>query len=448
MFDNLSKKAAVLSLSAALLFSAVLTPYADPASEEEPEEVEVEEVEEASAVEEDGYPSIRGEMGITIDVDTGEILYAKSIDQRAYPASTSKIITALLFSENRSKDDLLSYTESAHQQPSYSLHTDYGPISLDYQLTGKSAMEALMIYSANDVAYMIADDVGGDADTFVGMINERFSEMGLENTNFTNANGLHDENHYTTAYDLSVVTREALSDPWVEEVLSTDSVIIPTPRGTLPWDNPNQKVSTEDKVLMKTGYTPAGGRSLVAIYERDGRRIAGVVLNSEFDFEDTVVFNDMDRIMDWSFEAAEKTPYFEAGETIETLELEYRPLRFFGPVHTAEVPVTISEDVLYYENGLNREEIRVEVAINEVSAFSLAPDKPVGTAVISQRETTEEYKVYTTLTQGDILRNHMGLYIGTGVGALAGLLAIAGLLLLMVRFNQRVRNKRRRYPRF
>ena len=444
MFDHLSKKTLVFTLSAAIMLSSTLGIYADPENEDS-EETETEAV---TAIDEEGFPIIRGEMGITLDVDTGEILYAKNIDAKAYPASTSKIITALLFSENSNREDTLAYTESALAQPSYALHTDYGPISLGYEMTGRSAMEALLIYSANDVAYMVADHVAGDSESFIEMINDRFHDLGLENTNFTNANGTHNENHYTTAYELSVITREAFQDPWIEEVLSKESVVIPTPRGTLPWDNASRKVANGDPVLLKTGYTPAAGRCLVAVYERDGRQIVGIVLNSEFNFEDTVVFEDMDRIMDWSFDKAERTPYFKAGDTIDTIEVEYRPLRFFGPVHTAEIPVRIQEDVLYYENDVNKEEFQIDVEMNGITAFSLDPEKPVGTAVISQREAAESYAVYPEISRRDILGNHIGLYIGTGVGGLVGLVALAGLIGLFIRFNRSLRKKRNKYPRF
>ena len=446
MSFHLWKKTVVLALSATLMLTAATGVHADPG--DEAEEGESAETEEVAILDEEGFPIIQGEMGVTIDVETGEILYAKNIDQEAYPASTSKIITGLLLAENSDRDDVLSYTEHALAQPSYSLHTDYGPIPLGYEMTGRSVMEALLIYSANDVAAMVGDHVAGDAESFVAMINRRFDEMGLENTNFTNASGTHDEKHYTTAYELSVITREAFSNPWIREVLSTDNVVIPTPRGTLPWENARRKVANGDTVYLKTGYTPAAGRCLVALYERDGREMVGIVLNSEFNHEDTVVFEDMDRIMDWSFDKATRTPYFEAGDQVDTLEVEYRPLRFFGPVHTAEIPVYIQEDVHYFENEVNTDEIRVDVELEEISPLSLDPEEPVGTANIQQRETEAGFPVYTEISRGDILSNHIGLYIGTGVGGLVGLVALAGMVGFILRFKRKLGKKRRKYPRF
>ena len=445
MFDHLWKKTLVFTLSAALFLTSTLGVYADPENEPSEEDPETEEV---TIIGEDGFPIIRGEMGITIDVATGEILFAKNIDEKAYPASTTKIITALLFSENSSPEDTVPYTESALAQPSYSLHRDYGPIPLGYEMTGQAAMEALLIYSANDVANMVGDHVAGDSESFVQMINDRFHDLGLENTNFTNPNGIHNDNHYTTAYELSVITREAFQDPWVREVLLKDRVVIPTPRGTLPWNNANQKVQNGDPVLLKTGYTPVAGRCLVAIYQRDGRQIVGIVLNSEFNFEDTIVFEDMDRIMDWSFDAAERTTYFEAGDIIHTLEVEYQPLRFFGPVHTAEVPLSIREEVMYFENEVNTEEITLDLEIEEVSALSLDTEESVGTALIQQRETSQRVTLYPELSRGDLLGNHMGLYIGAGVAGLVGLVILIGLVGVLIRFNRRLRKKRQRYPRF
>lgn len=375
-------------------------------------------------------PDIFGEMAITIDVDTGEIIYAKNIDQKGYPASTTKIITALLFAENANINDTLVYTESAKAQPSYSLNTDYGPLQIGYEMSADMAMKALLIYSANDIAYMIADTVAGDADSFMAMVNQRFQQLGLRNTHFTTANGTHDVNHYTTAYEMSVITREAFKNPWVINVLSQAEAIIEVPRGTIPVSNSNQKLTNNGLILSKTGYTRDAGRCLVSIYERDGRRIVGVVLNSQFDAEDTIVFQDMDLIMDWSFEKAKKMTYLEPSAYTHTVSLTYKPIRFLKNENTIELPIHLHDSVSYYPNTVNNAEISYSIAMFDYDAYSLSKDTPIGEIIITQREHTQKLSLYPGMDTDDIKALHKTLYMGLTIGAIIG-----GILLIIILFS-------------
>lgn len=158
-------------------------------------------------------PRISGKSAIVIDAKTGEIIYAKDIDASPmYPASTTKLLTALLLAEHKQPNDLLTYTQNAANQPEYSLYNLVGrsKIRVGDTMTADNVMKALLLFSANDSAYMIADNIAGSPAEFANMMNEKIKSLGLKHTHFITPNGLDNgiDNHYTSAYDLSVITRE------------------------------------------------------------------------------------------------------------------------------------------------------------------------------------------------------------------------------------------------
>jgi D-alanyl-D-alanine carboxypeptidase len=140
---------------------------------------------------ENSMPKIEGKAGIVMDMDTGEIIYANNIDSKQYPASTTKLLTGLLFAESKTKTDIIPYTQSASIQPEYSLGKTLarGKMKVGDTMSGQDVMDALLIYSANDSAYMVADSVSGDADKFADLMNDRIKKLGLKNTHFIIPNG-------------------------------------------------------------------------------------------------------------------------------------------------------------------------------------------------------------------------------------------------------------------
>lgn len=294
-------------------------------------------------------PSIYGKAAITIDVDTKEIIYAKSIDSTMYPASTTKLLTALLLAEKFNKGDALNYTPSAKTQPEYSLNVNLHSIDVGETMSAEDVMDGLLLYSGNDIAYMIADNVSGSSKAFSDAMNNKIKSLGLKNTNFITPNGLHDNNHYTTAYDLTVIGREAFKNPWVKESSGKKTSTIKTSKGTtFIIENRNKQLGSIGNIGGKTGYTSKAGRCLVAMFERDGRKIIGVVLNSVYDAEDSFVFSDMEKIINWSFDA-KKSPLHSKDTSMGKEKLSYKPLLFFGPTKEIEVPLTLKEDISYYE---------------------------------------------------------------------------------------------------
>lgn len=387
-------------------------------------------------------PNIYAKAAITIDVKTGEIIYTKDIDKKMYPASTTKLLTALLLAENKKKDDAIPYTAEAKKQPEYSLNKNIHPVDLNETMKANDVMDGLLLFSGNDVAYMISDSVAGNSKNFENMMNNKIKELHLKNTHFVTPNGLHNDNHYTTPYDLSVIGRTALKNQWVYNSSHKKDSIVSTSKGTkMPIKNRNKLLGEDGCIAGKTGFTNAAGRCLVALFERNGRQLLGVVMGSVYDAQDSFVFNDMKKIIDWSYNTKPSCLY-KKGSTLNTKKITYKPLGFVGPSKTIEVPLMLQEDVLYYKNDINDREIKKSFNIENTSFNALCGKKSIGTLTIQERETKKTYSLYSSLSSKQIFKYNMPFYIAIII-ALIVIVAIAFLLFKLKHNLKRKRNKKK-----
>lgn len=402
-------------------------------------------------------PNLSAKTAISIDADTGEIIYASKADQKMYPASTTKLLTALLLTEHYKKTDELSYSESAKAQPEYSFDKNIKPLKVGQKMTAENVLNALLVYSANDMAYVIADNVAGSKDNFAKLMNDEIAKLNLHNTHFVTPNGLHDSNHYTTAYDLSVIGKAALSNPWIQHTVSLKQVTVETTDGTkgdVTNRNkiifPDQKVYDPTCIGGKTGYTIPAGKCLVALFERNGRKILGVVMNSVYDKDDTFVFEDMLKLVNWSFDAkksllTDKEMTYKAGTVVKTITLSYRPLVFIGPVKNITVPLVLQQDVSYYKNEINDVEHSINYQLTSIDPWKLDKNASVGKLALKERNSSFQYKLYPTVTKHDLVTQNLILYAGLGAGAIAALFILFVISVVIIRSKNR--KKRSRYYR-
>ncbi|MDT8718744.1 D-alanyl-D-alanine carboxypeptidase [Clostridium sp. 19966] len=380
-------------------------------------------------------PKIVGKAAITLDVQTGEIIYANNIDEKRYPASVTKLMTALLFAQNKKKTDKIPYTEDAKKQPAFALSTDvFRNIKIGDTLSADDTMKALLMFSANDSAYMIADAVGGSSDNFIKMMNDEAAKLSMKNTHFVTANGLDDSttDHLTTAYDLTILARAAYNQPWVKEVMGTKNSKITLSNGlTAAVDNRNKLLGVDGNVGGKTGNTTKAGRCLVSIYNRNNRLMVGVVMGSVWDKDDTQVFNDMQKIIDWSY-SAKRTVYTTKNTQVKVEKLQYKPLKFIGPTKTIDMPMIIHDDASYYANDVNKKELTANIKTDSIDPWNLSANTEVGKYQLKGRESLNEYSLYTTITSKDIYAQNRGLYTAVGVGTVA-VLAIVVALIVFIR---------------
>lgn len=245
-------------------------------------------------------PTIGAEGAILVEAKTGAILYAKNADERLYPASTTKIMTGLLAYENAELDEDVTFSyEAVHSvaRGDSNIGMDAGEI-----IPMNKALEGMMILSANEVANAIAEHVGGTMDGFVNMMNEKAAEIGCTNTHFTNPNGLHDAEHYTTCRDLALIAKYYFSYEYLASLSrepSCEFVATPTQKDSFKLNTKNmlvkgKKYEYEYLVGSKTGYTSDARQTLVSAAKKDGMELICVIMKEEspYQFEDTVaLFN-------------------------------------------------------------------------------------------------------------------------------------------------------------
>lgn len=236
-------------------------------------------------------------QAILIDGDKGKVLYEKCADERAYPASTTKIMTALIVLETLEKND--SPMEQKVRVPACAEGVEGSSLYLKdgEEISIEDLLYGLMLVSGNDAAVALAEIIGGSQENFVKMMNEKAKELGCRNTHFVNPNGLFDEDHYTTARDMAVISMEAMKDPAFRKiVLATSWKADREESSYVTFPNKNKTVyEYQGGNGIKIGYTTDSGRTLVASSERDGKTMICVVMSAP-DW-----FNDAYRLMDHGY---------------------------------------------------------------------------------------------------------------------------------------------------
>jgi D-alanyl-D-alanine carboxypeptidase len=385
-------------------------------------------------------PELIGKAAISVDMDTNEIIYTKNIDNKMYPASITKLITALLLAENKKSTDVLNYTKNAKDQPPYSYNLNVHPVAIGDTMSADNVMDGLLLYSGNDIAYMIADNVGGNPTDFAKMMNDKAAKLGMTNSHFITPNGLDDVNdqHYTTSYDLTLLGRAAYKNDWVKKSMGKKTSVIKSANGPeATVENRNKLLGVAGNVGGKTGYTTKAGRCLVSVYERNGRHIIGVVMNSEYNLpQDTKVFEDMTKLIDFSY-AAKKEVLHKKDTTIKTISVPYKVIPFIGPEKTVNIPLESKEDVTFYKNDIKP---ITSVKADSINPWKLDKDTSVGTLDLKQKDSTVIYKLYPMISKSTLIKDNIIIY-----GALAIVLIL--LLVLIVYLITSIKGRKNRRGR-
>jgi len=253
-------------------------------------------------------PVLESGAAVVIEADTGMVLYDKNMNMRCFPASITKILTAILGIENSSLHDMVYFSEeNIAAVPRDSSHIAINP---GEELSMENCLYGLLLASANECANAIAEHISGSVSEFVDLMNERAKELGAINTHFSNANGLPDDNHYTTCYDMAMISRAAVSNETYCRINGVTSYMIP-PTNLQPESRP---VNSLHRLLMsgpshyegcfggKTGYTSVAGSTLVTFAERDGMTLICVVMQSD----STIVFTETAALLDYGFQYFKK----------------------------------------------------------------------------------------------------------------------------------------------
>lgn len=229
-------------------------------------------------------PSVSAEAAILVNASDGSVYFEKNADHPMGPASTTKLMTALVAAEQTDPNKAVTVAPEAVGIEGSSIY-----LIAEEKLTMRELLYALLLSSANDAAIAIAIEVAGSTEEFVRQMNARAAELGLHSTQFCNPHGLYDEEHYTTARELSVIASAVLKHPLLREIVSTYKTTIShngTPDKRLLVNHNKLLRTYEGAIGMKTGFTKKTGRTLVSAAEQNGLELIAVTLNAPDDWRD------------------------------------------------------------------------------------------------------------------------------------------------------------------
>lgn len=252
---------------------------------------------------------------IIVDAESGKVLWQKDPDTSRFPASTTKIMTAMLLLEHCTPDDIITAPPDIDKVTDASMHLKPGE-----KITAGDMLYALMLRSANDGCVAVAVHIAGSVPKFVEMMNQRAKELGCTNTHFDNPNGLNDDKHTTTAHDLAIIARAAMRYPAFATAVRTYRHVIKRD----PKISKDTLMINHDKYLMKdvtadgikTGWTIPAGRCFVGSATRNGYRIITVVLKSK-DWQ-----KDHAAMLNWAFAEHQREYAFKPNQLLGPLKVQ------------------------------------------------------------------------------------------------------------------------------
>ncbi len=249
-------------------------------------------------------PKIGAEGALLMEANTGSVLYSKNIDEKLYPASVTKMLTALVVLDNCKLDEMVTFSQEAIDSINWREDANIG-ISPGNSITVEQCLYGLLVGSANEVAYALAEHVSGPGNlpAFADLMNEYAKNLGCTNSHFVTPNGIHNEDHYTSCHDLGLIAKEFFANELLCKMSSTTSYKIPK-TSTQPRDDmvvyaksklhPGKEYAYDNLVGTKTGYTDIARQTLVSCAEKDGFKLICVIMKEEdpYQFTDTITLFD------------------------------------------------------------------------------------------------------------------------------------------------------------
>lgn len=367
--------------------------------------------------------NLSSEAVLLMEASTGKVVYEKNGYEKKYPASTTKIMTAILAIEHCN----LNETATASEFAINSVPSGYSTanIQIGETLSVKDLLYALMLQSANESAVILAEHVSGSQEAFANLMNEKAKELGCKNTHFINPNGIHNENHYTTAYDLALITQYAMKNQTFRDIVKTTSFTLPAttsyPSESRTYANTNNLIIYDARnrpdnyyykyaTGVKTGYTSAAKNCLVASAEKNGIEYISVVLGASITYESTGSVShryvDTISLFDYAFDNFSFRKLKSANNLIKTIKIEN------GKKDENSLDLLIASDVnslVSLDNKNNQ--IDPEITLKEGLSAPIAKGDIVGT--ISYK--VEGINYTTDLIAGNDVEeykpNKIGLYI-------------------------------------
>lgn len=313
-------------------------------------------------------PDLTAQYAVLMDFETGKVLYNKNGSQKLYPASTTKLWTAYVVLKNVSD---LSQVVTVKDLPPVDGSSMY--LRNGESFTVKQLLDGLLVHSANDAAVVLANYVSGSVGEFVKLMNMEANAIGAKNTHFNNSNGLPDPNHYTTAYDMALMAREAMNNEIFREIVKTKSISFPATK-EYPFEryfvNTNKFLTSNDKINykgeeipikydivdgIKTGYTDDAGKCLLSSGVKNNMRLISAVFKTEGDN----LYLDSRTLLDYGFDNFSSKTIINKEDYISTKKiiLSEQGKLVYEPKYSYKVVLT---------NGIKENNYTQKVKLNKI----------------------------------------------------------------------------------
>ncbi|MBE5749906.1 MAG: D-alanyl-D-alanine carboxypeptidase [Clostridiales bacterium] len=318
---------------------------------------------------------------IIMERDSNRVLYQDNANEKMYMASTTKIVTCLVVIENCNMSDIITVSNDTVGVEGSSIYLEVGE-----KLSVKDLLYGLMLRSGNDCAETLAVHCSGSIEKFAELMNITAKRIGAVNSNFTNPHGLHDDNHYTTAYDLALISCYAMKNDTFREIVSTKSIDIP-----FTTRNYNRHLVNKNKMLkefegstgIKTGYTKKAGRCLVSSCVRDGMELICVVLNCPPMFERSKEL---------------LTNTFSSYKLYNVLDSDNIVGFIFNTKNNKKIAIYIKDDVFLPLTQHEIKNIKIEYDYPNFIDYSVKKDQEIGSVKIyCENNLIFQQKIYTII---------------------------------------------------
>ncbi len=305
-------------------------------------------------------PRIAGRAAVLMDVETGTVLCSLRPHAKVYPASLTKMLTALVVVNSADADELVTVSPRAAAVGETTMNLQAGE-----QITVRHLLEGALIASANDAAVALAIHVAGSVPAFAGMMNEEAARLGLADSHFVNPHGLHDPRHYSSAADMATIARKCLQHPLLRRIVATR-------RLTLPWPGkPYDRLLVNRTRLLhrweecdgiKTGYTRQAGNCIAASATRDGWQLLCVVMNSR------AISDDSRNLLQWAFDNFRPLHLAVKGASLRPVAVKHGTHRHVLAAAARSVTVVLPADQLHVTETLQPPQVSAPVHRGQVVA--------------------------------------------------------------------------------
>lgn len=379
------------------------------------------------------------ESAILIEESTDFVAFEKNANEKMYPASTTKIMTAILVLENCELSDIVTISESSLS----GIPTGYvtGNIFAGEKLSVEDLLYSLLLKSANDVAVVLADYVSGSVEEFSKLMNQKASEIGCKNTNFVNPNGIHNENHYSTASDMALIAKYCMKNEKFKKFVSTEKYTLPITNKysyeNRSFNNTNELIIHDSSLYyeyatgIKTGYTKEAGNCLIASATKNNVNYISVVLNSSTSIKNSR-FIDTTKLFDYVFDNFKFVEFKKQNEIIKQIEVEN------GTKETKDLNLKLEKGFTSFVNvNFDFEKLKPKITLNENISAPIAKNDVLGSITYTINDT--EYTSNLLATSDVEKKPNYALFI-----ILIGcILLVFGILILKPKNHKRKKSKKR-----